>query len=684
MKNTHGYSIVLTICIFTLAVVPMKLVSQDSVENRITVIGEEVNDVEKIHRSPATYDIVPLDSKSGTITSASEVLSERVGVQIKRYGGLGSYSTISIRGSNANQVMVYFDGVPLNDAVLGEFNIESITLEGLDRIEIYRGNSPSRFGISGIGGIVNLVPKRPEKGALTGIALSYGSYNTSKITLSRVEKKDSFHYDILLDRTGSDGDFMFIDDNGTPVYNTGDDQRKKRENNDHVSYSANAGFGITIGTYFLGMRNDFYFKEQGLPGIGSNSALHVRFETMRNITSFSVKKRELFIPGVDGEIKLYYHARRDSYDDSENEIGLGAQNQKGFFNVFGGSFHGEAVLERMKQVFNLMVSYLRETYHRETNDPQSGTNDKGPEQIRDRIGLSLEDEISLFDDRWRLVPQLRQDTWRDDFYIEKSPYVTGYDLRNAETHNKTSWQIASKLFLVKKMLYIHGTAGVTYRIPTFTELFGDRGVILGNPTLLPERAFNKDAGVGISVERPWAWLDRLSCRYAYFNNSIDDIIIFIYNSQMTMIAQNVSAARVSGHEVTFSASMLAHFTLTANYTFQKAIDKSDIPYYRGNYLPHRPLHEATVTGRAHNSFGSISYTMNYTGSNFRDRANSEFYYLDRRIFHNIELQYTQIPGHTLVFEIKNLTNNTTQDIVGYPLPGRSFYGTLKYVLREDK
>src|SRR6185436_1314502 len=97
-------------------------------------------------------------------------LSELPGVSITRLGGLGSMATLSLRGSAPNQVLVYVDGVPLNSATWGSVDIGALPIADLERIEIYRGMSPSSFGASAIGGIVSLSSRMPRETGATAYA----------------------------------------------------------------------------------------------------------------------------------------------------------------------------------------------------------------------------------------------------------------------------------------------------------------------------------------------------------------------------------------------------------------------------------------------------------------------------------------------------------------------------------
>src|SRR5437867_12606057 len=73
------------------------------------------------------------------LESLSEVLGEAAGVHVDQYGGLGAFSTVSLRGAAAGQVTIYLDGVPLTSAAHGEVNLADLPITAVERVEIYRG-----------------------------------------------------------------------------------------------------------------------------------------------------------------------------------------------------------------------------------------------------------------------------------------------------------------------------------------------------------------------------------------------------------------------------------------------------------------------------------------------------------------------------------------------------------------
>ncbi len=661
----------------------------NAVENNndvIKVIASEVSETEAIYRSTTFVDIIPTENAYKSVESVSETLSERVGVQTKRFGGLGSQSSVSIRGSNPNQVVIYLDGMPLNDAKFGEVNLENLPIDNLERIEVYRSFTPVRFAVSGIGGVVNLVTKKTKDYSSNILSASYGSFNTSKVTASRSQKIKAFDYLLFFNRTGSDGDFEFIDDNGTPQ-NDADDRRVKRKNNDHQSYNATLKGGYSGDRCRVSVMNDFFYKDQGLPGIYSNDITSIRFETLRNIINVGFTTTGLIHKNINTDAKLYYSLRQDDFNNSRGEdIGLGgAMRQKGYFNSVGTDLVWELILPKAYQYLTLLTSYEYESYkNRENSYYTADENRWSPLQHRHRFTLALEDEISLVRDRLRIIPQFRYEYWNQRFMTEDAVFGNSdIELGAEDESHHIGGQLGLKYYPFDDHLYLKANAGRGFRAPTFTELFGDRGYVLGNPHLKPERSINVDAGIGYDYNNKISILDRIFVEYAFFYIIVEDHIIFLHNSQFTMKAQNIDKAEIMGHELSLSLGLFEHLMVSCNYTYQQAIDKGKIPYYRNKYLPHRPIHEASLSVTARGANLSCRYELSYTGANFRDRYNSAEVYVYERLIHNMQITLTPYSGINLVLEIKNVDDNMVEDLLGYPLPGISCYGTVSASFSDD-
>ena len=111
----------------------------------------------------AFVETIPLDGPRPPRADLARTLDRAAGVNVRRYGGLGSFSTLSIRGSTAEQVLVFLDGVLLNHAAGGGVDLGGLPAGGLASVEIYRGAVPERFGGNSLGGVVHLRTRPPRQ-----------------------------------------------------------------------------------------------------------------------------------------------------------------------------------------------------------------------------------------------------------------------------------------------------------------------------------------------------------------------------------------------------------------------------------------------------------------------------------------------------------------------------------------
>ena len=95
--------------------------------------------------------------------TVQELLDQAPGVRVSRYGGLGAYSTASIRAAKPEQVLVLLDGVRLNSAERGAFDLSTLPVRQVERIEVLRGAGAQRYGSDAVGGVISITTRRPEE-----------------------------------------------------------------------------------------------------------------------------------------------------------------------------------------------------------------------------------------------------------------------------------------------------------------------------------------------------------------------------------------------------------------------------------------------------------------------------------------------------------------------------------------
>ncbi len=167
-------------------------------------------------------------------------------------------------------------------------------------------------------------------------------------------------------------------------------------------------------------------------------------------------------------------------------------------------------------------------------------------------------------------------------------------------------------------------------------------------------------------------MDRLSLEAAWFQSDSNDLILFEQNSQRTVRPVNISQAETRGIEVAAAASFFGHLDLTANYTWIDSENRSDIPFLRGNQLPGVPEQELFLRLDLYNTRLRGWYEFVGSDDNFLDQANFENVQ-DRKV-HNAGVSATWGESLILTFELKNITDERISDVLGFPLPGRAWFG----------
>jgi len=103
-----------------------------------------------------------------------DLLRLEAGVDLYRTGGAGQQTSLFLRGTNSNQVLVLIDGVRAAAATTGAFAFEQLPLDAIERIEIVRGPRASYWGSDALGGVIQIFTRKLEG---PRVALSYGSYS---------------------------------------------------------------------------------------------------------------------------------------------------------------------------------------------------------------------------------------------------------------------------------------------------------------------------------------------------------------------------------------------------------------------------------------------------------------------------------------------------------------------------
>ena len=132
----------------------------------------------------------------------SDLLAEQPGLALlDGIGGAG----LQIQGFDPDYTLVLIDGEPVVGRTAGTLDLDRLTVANVERVEVVRGPSSSRYGSDALAGVVNLITRRPgtrTSGEVTARAETHG---TTDLTVQGEAGSDAVGARVLLNRFGSAG-----------------------------------------------------------------------------------------------------------------------------------------------------------------------------------------------------------------------------------------------------------------------------------------------------------------------------------------------------------------------------------------------------------------------------------------------------------------------------------------------
>jgi vitamin B12 transporter len=142
-----------------------------------------------------------------------ELLAGRAGIDLIRRGGYGSVSSLFLRGSKSEQVLVLVDGMRVGPASSGGPSLHTLPLERIERIEIVRGPRSSLYGADAIGGVIQIFTRRGQAGLQPGASLTLGSNNSREFSADLAGGNTQTRYQLGLSSLETDGINAIRDNN---------------------------------------------------------------------------------------------------------------------------------------------------------------------------------------------------------------------------------------------------------------------------------------------------------------------------------------------------------------------------------------------------------------------------------------------------------------------------------------
>ena len=115
--------------------------------------------------------------------TVADILRTVPGVAVARNGGVGTSTSVFIRGADSDQTVSLIDGVKLNDPSSpgGGFNFGNLLVGNIERIEVLRGSQSVLWGSQAIGGVINMITRQPTEDLAVNARGEYGFRNTAQL-----------------------------------------------------------------------------------------------------------------------------------------------------------------------------------------------------------------------------------------------------------------------------------------------------------------------------------------------------------------------------------------------------------------------------------------------------------------------------------------------------------------------
>ncbi len=508
-------SVAAVVMVWWAAVAAVPAVAEDgNVQLKEVVVTATRTEKETQDITQSVTVITADDIQKSSAVTAAEVIERTAGADVKDYGSKGSLSSINLRGANAEQVLILLDGRRLNSASAGGFDMADlpVLLEDVERIEIVRGPFSALYGADALGGVVNIITKKPTALATT-ITGQVGSHGYESLALSNSNKIDKFYYSLYAGKEKYDG------------FRTNSDL-------DKGTAGGKLGYDITPDSS-LEFSTDWIGKEIGVPGaVDFPSPLARQWD--RNIGS-SLTFQTKFSKELDLRLNAFQNREKISFINPDPVFPVNSQHTSTSTGV-------EAQTNWLANSWNLF------TFGLDTRQDHVDSTDAG-EHTASLWAVYAQDEIS-FGESLIVVVGGRND----------SHSVYG---------DRFSPKMSARYIVGGTGTIIRASAGEAFRAPTLNELFWTfDGFEKGNPNLKPETSKEYEAG----VEQPLGKGN--SIKFTYFERKVDNLIQWLPDSSFIYSPINIGKARITGYEAEARFIPFKPVTWAINYTYMNAKDEA--------------------------------------------------------------------------------------------------------------
>ncbi|HET6332478.1 MAG TPA: TonB-dependent receptor [Polyangiales bacterium] len=607
--------------------------------------------------------------------SLGDIVREAPGARIQNTGGLGAFSSVSLRGADGSEALVLLDEIPLVTPDGGAFDLSTFPAELFERVDVFRGGAPVWLGSGAVGGVLRLVPRRAELSRYD-LAASAGSFGSWQLQLGfAVGRPDRLTLRARAVVRTADNDYPYLDDNGTR-FEPDDDATRRRRN---AQLTDASGF-VDLGAPLLGGRIHTILvangRTGGEPGPGSQPTPDIHRSRQRVLAGVAFDRSWGNAESPASRLQLvaassYLH---DRYTDLYGELGTSRR-----WNTDDDAYRGFIRAAGTLRLARWLEATAVGSYALDEYDPSDQFTFPAPAPSNRHdvaAALELAARGALGPVVFELRPSARVEWSRTELHADRG--ATGpFDSTRALT--KPTGRIAAGLAPFPA-LAVTASIATGVRLPTMFELFGDRGLVLPAPNLQPATSTTYDAGVTLKHET--AAIRGALELHGFLQQRRDEIGTF-RTAQFQVAHFNSSDVEQRGFELGVQAVLFELFAIHGAATYLRTEDAL------GKRLPMRPVWNVFVRPELRKRFAALAMSagvaaeINYRSFAFADRANLAVISECSTAALSASIGFLR-DRLRLSGRLEDLTNARCTDLVGYPLPGRSLLFTLTWKESEHE
>jgi len=597
------------------------------------VTKEVVVTSERLSTFSAGSKITEIDSSAiaqNSTNTLAELLAGQSQVLVKSYS-LSGLASSSIRGMNASQTAVLWNGFNLSSAMNGMQDLALLPVNFVNRVKVQYGGAGALWGSGAIGGSIHLNNK-PEfnKGITLGRTLSWGSFRDIQDNVTLEFSKNKFISSTKFFQHQAQNNYAYtnVGKYGKPVEQLQNAQMEQRgilhENYLKLSESQN------VSVRFWLQNNSRHIPTSMTSSTGKaiqeDNALRLTTEWQ------CIQKKVSYFSRV-----AYFNEKLQYTDPAISLISVS----------YSSAFIAETETKISISKLHTLNLGINNTY----NSAITKNYTFSPTQNRTSFFCS-----NLFTNNsanFKFIGSVREEIISNGL-------------------NPFTFSLGSELRILKNFR-LRGNLVKNYRIPTFNDLYWAQG---GNPNLLPENGYSEEIGLGyMACKNNFA----IDYETAVFNSNVQDWIMWIPNTVGIWSPENVQKVWSRGVEndvkiyytlgkVKFNTGFHYQYILT---TAEEIMTKEQSSLHK--QLLYTPTEKAIFNFGINNRNLKVQLNYNYIGYRYTTTDNTQF--LDPFATLGLDLSKSFTVKNfqvTTFFQANNLTNVAYQMIAYFATPGRSF------------